>query len=515
MKESKLCEMINSRVQVEGGLFLKEAVYFRRTGRLKLLFLIKRPVTSALREEVQKTAAELVPDCVRSVEAEIRRAYFDEEILTGFLTDYLKKHAPALSGCLALEKVVPAGEDKKTRLLFRADPAVRPYVEQNRFPFALADLLEQTFCEPFEVEVRYESLLAEGLPQAPEGGYRRPEQLRRIYIRDPRPLVGSPIESPAAEYLIDMEKPRKSVVLCGKVERFSYRLTKTEKHMFRFTLKDFTGSVSCLYFSSEKNLEKMKVFEEEGEHEILAQGELREDERSGLCFWIRDIELCSLPTEFTPAPMPSKPAPDHYAVVFPKKIELSAQENLFEAADSSVSPFLLGRTFVVFDTETTGLYYDLDRIIELGAVRIENGVICEGFHTMIDPERAIPESAAAVNHITDDMVRGQPKIEEVLPDFFKFTRGAALVGHNIEFDIKFLQFAAKKNGYFFENELYDTMELARENVKGLPNLQQKTVAARFGIDVGSAHRALDDALTCARIFLEVMKIKYPPQKASA
>ena len=61
MKESKLCEMINSRVQVEGGLFLKEAVYFRRTGKLKLLFLIKRPVTSALREEVQKTAAELVP----------------------------------------------------------------------------------------------------------------------------------------------------------------------------------------------------------------------------------------------------------------------------------------------------------------------------------------------------------------------------------------------------------------------------------------------------------------------
>lgn len=510
MKESKLLEMINSRVRVEGGLFLKEAVYYRRTQKLKLSLLIKRPVTSALREEIQKAAAELVPGYVKEVEVEIKRAYFDEETLPEFLSHYLKSHAPALAGCLKLERVEPAGEEgEKTILFFLCEQSVRGYVEQNRFPYALAALLEQTFCQPFEVRVEFCPILPQGLPEGPKTEYRHPEQLRRIYIRDPKPLVGAVIESPSAEYLIDMEKPRKSVVLCGKVERFSYRLTKSEKHMFRFTLKDFTGSVSCLYFSSEKNLEKMKVFEEEGEHEILAQGELREDDRSGLCFWIRDIELCALPTEFTPAPMPSKPAPEHYSVVYPKRLELSAQENLFEVSDNTVSPFLLGKTFVIFDTETTGLYYDLDRIIELGAVKIENGVITEGFHTMIDPEREIPEGASAVNHITDDMVRGQPKIEEVLPDFFKFTRGAALVGHNVEFDVKFLQYAARKNGYFFENEHLDTMELARENVKGLPNLQQKTVAAHFGIDVGSAHRALDDALTCAKIFMEILKIKYP------
>ena len=147
---------------------------------------------------------------------------------------------------------------------------------------------------------------------------------------------------------------------------------------------------------------------------------------------------------------------------------------------------LLEHTYVVFDTETTGLNYDLDKIIEIAAVKVVGGKLVESFTTLINPERSVPEAAQKVNNITDEMLYGKP--------LFK--------------DIKFVQYAAKKEGYFFENPLNDTMLLSRELLKGLANHRQETVAEYFGVETGQKHRALDDTIACAEIFVKLMNIKY-------
>ena len=99
------------------------------------------------------------------------------------------------------------------------------------------------------------------------------------------------------------------------------------------------------------------------------------------------------------------------------------------------------RSFVVFDTETTGLYPWRDKIIEIGAVRFRDGEPVETFHSMIDPEIHIPEMVTQINHITDDMVAGAPTAGEVMAAFDEFAGTDDIVGHNIDFDLRCIKSA--------------------------------------------------------------------------
>lgn len=123
------------------------------------------------------------------------------------------------------------------------------------------------------------------------------------------------------------------------------------------------------------------------------------------------------------------------------------------------------RSFVVFDTETTGLYPWRDKLVEIGAVRFLNGEPVETFHSIIDPGIHIPENVSQINHITDDMVAGAPTAAEVMAAFDEFVATDDIVGHNIDFDLRFIQSAGStlpdRNRRYF-----DTAELARQMVKG-------------------------------------------------
>jgi len=218
---------------------------------------------------------------------------------------------------------------------------------------------------------------------------------------------------------------------------------------------------------------------------------------------VRAVTLCELPKDFKPAPLPEVPPSESYTKIFPQKLELAVQQDLFAAPERSPSKFFEGREFVAFDLETTGTNYDLDAIVEIAAVRIVDGKPQESFHTLVNPGRPIPAAATNVNNITDDMVADAPAFSEVVSDFYKFAHGTELVAHNIDFDIKFMRFAAKPYGYTFENRLHDTLSLARQKLKGLSNYKLETVAAHFGVDPGDKHRALSDTLTCAEVFMRI------------
>ena len=179
--------------------------------------------------------------------------------------------------------------------------------------------------------------------------------------------------------------------------------------------------------------------------------------------------------------------------------------------DTSVPNCLKGKTFVVFDLETTGLNFsttssNIDRIIEIGAYKITDGVISECFSTFINPRKKLSEEIIKLTGITEDMVASAPTYEEVMPDFFKFCYGSILVGHNAAgFDFKFVDYYCAKLGYMLERKIMDTIPLSQE-LLFLSNYKLNTVADHFGITFNH-HRAIDDAYVTAKIFLELIKIK--------
>lgn len=166
--------------------------------------------------------------------------------------------------------------------------------------------------------------------------------------------------------------------------------------------------------------------------------------------------------------------------------------------------------YVVFDVETTGLSPGKgDRIIEIGAVAIEDKSIVEEFHSLIDIGREIPKTVQMVHGITNEMLSGKPTPEEIIPLFHEFIVGATLIGHNARFDVSFLKHEFERLKLNLTNRHLCTLKLSRKRYPHLPNHKLKTVGRYlFGKSIKEmkSHRALDDARLAAMIWLEMGKI---------
>ena len=168
---------------------------------------------------------------------------------------------------------------------------------------------------------------------------------------------------------------------------------------------------------------------------------------------------------------------------------------------------------MVFDLETTGLCTtpvagEMDGIIEIGAYKVVDGEIKEKFSTFVNPERPVPleDRIVELTGITQAMVNSAPSYKDVLPDFVRFCDGSVLVGHNAAgFDIKFIDFYCRELGYDVGRRVIDTLFLSQKLLR-LANNKLNTVADHFGITFNH-HRAEDDALATAKIFIELIKIK--------
>ncbi len=161
-------------------------------------------------------------------------------------------------------------------------------------------------------------------------------------------------------------------------------------------------------------------------------------------------------------------------------------------------------SFVVFDLETTGFSPVDDRIIEIGAVRIENGKITGRFSEFVNPQIPIPFRIEQLTSINDSMVQQAQTIEEVLPRFLEFCDGAALAGHNVFFDVSFIEENCDRLGIAHDFTYADTVTLARCLLPNLSRFKLDTVAKALNIPLGHHHRAVDDAECTAAIFLKFL-----------
>ncbi|APC40919.1 PolC-type DNA polymerase III [Clostridium estertheticum] len=157
--------------------------------------------------------------------------------------------------------------------------------------------------------------------------------------------------------------------------------------------------------------------------------------------------------------------------------------------------------FVVFDLETTGLSSENDKIIEIGALKIENGKIVDRFSEFVNPGIDIPYKIIELTGITNDNVSDAASIEDVLPKFLEFTKDSVLVAHNSDFDASFIKKNSQRLGLKFENAIMDTIPLAKYLLKDLKTFKLNTVAKYLGITLENHHRAVDDAKATADILL--------------
>lgn len=164
-------------------------------------------------------------------------------------------------------------------------------------------------------------------------------------------------------------------------------------------------------------------------------------------------------------------------------------------------------TYVVFDTETTGLRPDAgDQIVSIAGVRIVNGRILAGecFNRIVNPGRPIPVESIKFHGITDDMVQDKPPLGVVLPQFKSFCANAVLVGHNVAFDLKFLRMRERACGITFDNPALDTMLLSAFVDNSNRNQTLDAIADRYGIHATDRHTALGDSLTTAAVLLRLI-----------
>ena len=288
------------------------------------------------------------------------------------------------------------------------------------------------------------------------------------------------------------------VAVCGVLTMLTEFTSKGGRAYQKFVLYDGETTVQCSYFGAPAltpDLVNAKVC-------VVGNTQTAGDRAGEVtmkAFSVARCEAAGLKVFAPPAPAKA------YATVAPKPYEEYVQTSIFEKGGAV--PDSLRGSFVVFDFETTGLSVAYDRPTEIGAVKITDGVITETFSTLIDPLMPIPEIVSQKTGITDDMVKGKPRFREVLADFYRFSYGCPLIGHNIAFDFPFLLKYGNRYGYVFgAHATFDTMGIAPRALAGIEQLSLNRVLDRLGLVNDNAHRALSDATATAKAFIAMQKL---------
>lgn len=474
--------------------------------RVSVTLVTDKAYTAADKAFAEKTVREFVPEPLGCA-VEIIKLTPDEEMVKRKILKAVEENFKAVSVTLGDEDI----KVTKNENGFGYEISVMASVTVgDNFCDKITACLNKSYCGEFTGSyVVSEKSVSEIEVEDEEENIEFEVPIRSFEIADFRFLEGAEKQS-AAVYLSDINFESEKVVVCGAIGDITERTFKSgknkDKTYYVFTISDNTAVQRITYFPRLKTLEKIQSLKIGDSIVCTCKSELY---NGYLRLTANVIDIGYTPIGFVPEKRASKPVPKYYGVVKPKPYYDTEQTDIF--SESVIPECLKGKTFVVFDLETTGLNSaasggNMDRIIEIGAYKIIDGVISESFTTFINPQKKLSDEIIRLTGITEEMVASAPTYEQVMPDFFKFCDGSVLVGHNIAgFDFKFVDYYCARCGYMLERKIIDTIPLSQE-LLFLSNYKLNTVADKFGI-VFNHHRAIDDALVTAKIFIELIKIK--------
>ena len=492
-------------------LKLYEVVFNKEKEFVDITFLYPEKIKE-ISESSKKEISDFIVDELNlnsKVNVKFKKSYLDHNLIVENIISFLKKNCPSVATFLNQENIKIEKNDIYVKIILELNKEIYELFSNKNLKEELKSHLEKNFICEFNIEV----ILTQDeidtdyiLEKQNEIAYDRTKiapKVPRYRVENPEVIFGKEID-PLPEFIRNIKFEKESCILAGHIENFqknSYvkkhgKSAGQTKFYYSFILNDTTAKIDVRYFTTKGNEVKMdKLF---AGADVLIVGDVREFNKK-CTLYVNSISYCKFPenleykSEFR----------DGYELITPKPYTITKQENLF-AHSKSLSKEVLDTEYVVFDTETTGLDAESCEIIEIGAVKIKNGIIVEQFQTLIKPKMPIPLEATEINNITNKMVENAPSGDVAIRDFYRWTRGSTLVGYNLPFDLKFIQNAIKKEGLSFDNPGVDALVLAKNKLI-LKRYKLSDVVKRLEITLDNAHRALADAIATAEVFLILMK----------
>ncbi|KUJ91506.1 MAG: DNA polymerase III PolC [Thermoanaerobacter thermocopriae] len=365
---------------------------------------------------------------------------------------------------------------------------------------------------------------------------------------DSQVLLGKEIKAEAIS-IKDITAETEEAVIEGEIFSLEFKELKS-KILMTFDITDYTSSILVKAFLTEEKYNSLKENIQGGSF-VKLRGKVFYDKYEGdLVISLKDLQLISpkerkdlseekrvelhLHTQMSSMDAVASATEvikraakwghkaiaitDHAVVqAFPEAMEASSKYGVKVIygvegylVDDGV-PIVTGDTeatledeFTVFDIETTGLSNINDEIIEIGAVKIKEGKIIDTFETFVNPKIPISSFITKLTGIDESMVKDAPSIEEILPKFLEFASNSVLVAHNANFDVSFIKSKAKKFNLNVNNAVLDTLELSRHLYKDLKNYKLDTLADHLQVKLEHHHRAVDDAMATAEIFIKTI-----------
>lgn len=496
------------------NLRLKEVVVKRREGTCTITFLYPstdKELSDADKKEIINWLLSNLNLEKIELKVKFMRVFLEERLIMKAIQNYFEKRYKLVTTYLNEHnfsiKITPidicVSVELSTRMI--------DFFTEHKIASELAKILKNNFLmevvvnlvedKTFDDEVDIENVQM-------KAKYRVAQRYQVEIIKD---IIGTNI-IPKPEYMSFVTQPKNNVIVAGyikKIERKEFiaksgRNMGKERTYFNFTVSDGRGKLDCIHFCSKVNVQVMDALEEC--MFVLLQGDVKLNKMGKLNMEVKKIALATevvkmeVPTTLDEEIKPSGP------VVEIEKLTSLEQDSMFELGNKYNSK-IMNRTIVVFDVETTGLDTEKDEIIELGAVKIENGNIMEKFSTFVKPTKRIPFEVEQLTGISQDMVENAPPIQLVIQEFYEFTRGCTLSGHNlIKFDIKFIKREGLAMGLEFDNPVIDTMNEVLASKLKLTRINLGAVTKALGISLEGAHRAWNDAFATAQVLLKLNEV---------
>lgn len=504
-------ESIEILDKIYNGLKFKDAEYFESKNLCIVNFLFNpesfKP-TDENKQEILLKLKDMIGESV-NLQMEFKSCALDKRAIANHTYTTIINNFPALSKNFTYDDVSIDIKDMKVLVKLKLSPSNFDHAKSLNRESMVAEKLQDSFLADFTVEFIKKD------DEVEAGNYieKNMELMASIKEAEEKTVyelsnIANIIGKNEYSLAIDFSKVNaviENVAVCGEVtsiQRKTYKrkvtkngeTTEIDRTFYNFSIKNEVKVLYCSIFP--KQTDEVKGDLIEVGMKVCALGSFREF-NGKLNFTATSVARCEYKKEEIKSGY--KHVNEEYHTVIPEKYVDYEQSGLFDEEDKTFEG-----TYVVFDTETTGLESNKDEIIEIGACKIVNGRIDETFSTFVKPSKRVPKEITELTGITNEMVADAPTINYVLPDFYKFCHGATLVGHNVSFDMGFVLNMAKKLSYNFNHNTMDTIEMAKAKLKGLKNYKLGTVVEKLGIVLDNAHRAINDAVATAKVFIKLM-----------
>ncbi len=443
-----------------------------------------------------------------------KKSFLDARLIIDEVIEYFKNNKKGIYPYINIDNISSSNIEQDVVVSLKLNQDILSMLDELELSNSLKNHLEQKFIANVKIEIfENEETLPENI-EFEDLPIQIKSKTKRYEVKVEKKVIGGDI-LPKPEFISDVKSPKSSVIFAGVINNkncktFIQKKGKNagkEKSLYTFNLKDKeAGSIDCVYFCPKTHEKDMEALD--NLFMILCLGDVKHGINGKLTYYIQKISIAT-PIELIKETDTCEENPQfiHKKVVFPDILQRKQQANLFEVK-AKYNDFIMKNNIVVFDIETTGLDPENCEITEIGAVKIEKGEITERFSSFAKPKFPIPEEVQKLTHITDDMVRYAPRIEDVVYDFYEWSRDCIISGYNIiGFDMKFILKVAKQINLTFDNEIIDAYIVARQSSLRTTNYKLGTVVKALGLTLNDAHRAYNDAYATAQVLMELNKAK--------